>query len=114
MSRASTGWYNASRTAPLFAALGDENRLAIVASLCAQGPLSITRLAAGTSVTRQAVTKHLTVLARAGLVHGVRRGRERIWEIEPEELAAAHRYLDQVAQRWDEALGRLKKFVEEG
>jgi hypothetical protein len=34
-------------------------------------------------------------------------------ELEPEKLQVAHRYLDQVAQRWDEALGRLKKFVEE-
>jgi DNA-binding transcriptional ArsR family regulator len=97
----------------MFAALGDENRLAIVARLCSQGPLSTTRLAASSPVTRQAVTKHLNVLAGVGLVRGARRGRERVWELEPKELEIAHRYLDQVAQRWDEALGRLKKFVEE-
>lgn len=97
----------------MFAALGDENRLAIVARLCAKGPLSITRLAAGSPVTRQAITKHLNVLAGAGLVRGVRRGRERVWELEPRELEVGHRYLDQVAQRWDEALSRLRKLVEE-
>ena len=97
----------------MFAALGDENRLAIVARLCSHGPLSITRLTAGTSVTRQAVTKHLNVLAGAGLVRDVRHGRERIWELEPDQVEAARSYLDQVTKRWDEALGRLAKFVEQ-
>ena len=97
----------------MFATLGDENRLAIVARLCSHGPLSITRLTAGTSVTRQAVTKHLNVLAGAGLVRDVRRGRERIWELEPDQVEAARSYLDQVTKRWDEALGRLAKFVEQ-
>jgi DNA-binding transcriptional ArsR family regulator len=97
----------------MFAALGDENRLAIVARLCSHGPLSITRLTAGTSVTRQAVTKHLNVLAGAGLVRDVRRGRERIWELEPDQVEAARGYLDQVTKRWDESLGRLAKFVEQ-
>jgi DNA-binding transcriptional ArsR family regulator len=97
----------------MFATLGDENRLAIVARLCSHGPLSITRLSAGTSVTRQAVTKHLNVLAGAGLVRDVRRGRERIWELEPDQVEAARGYLDQVTKRWDEALGRLAKFVEQ-
>ena len=97
----------------MFATPGDENRLAIVARLCSHGPLSITRLSAGTSVTRQAVTKHLNVLAGAGLVRDVRRGRERIWELEPDQVEAARSYLNQVTKRWDEALGRLAKFVEQ-
>jgi DNA-binding transcriptional ArsR family regulator len=63
-------------------------------------------------VTRQAVAKHLRVLARAGLVHGRRRGRESVWEIEPRRLDPARRYLDLVAQRWDETLERLKAAVE--
>src|SRR6267143_4933095 len=113
MSRASTGRHRSSRTAPMFAALGDENRLAIVARLSSHGPLSITRLTAGSTVTRQAVTKHLSVLARAGFVRDVRRGRERIWELEPAQMEAARSYLDEVSKQWDEALGRLKKFVEE-
>ncbi|TMB46676.1 MAG: helix-turn-helix transcriptional regulator [Chloroflexi bacterium] len=102
-----------SRTAPIFAALGDETRLQLVARLSSDGPLSITRLAAGSAVTRQAVTKHLNVLATAGLVSDVRRGRERIWEFEPKQVEAARIYLEHVSKRWDEALDRLKKFVEE-
>src|SRR5262249_11533910 len=99
---------------PLFAALGDETRLTLVDRLCADGPLSIARLTAGTGITRQAVTKHLTVLADAGLVYGARRGRERVWALDPQRLTEARRSLDQVSRQWDEALQRLKTFVEEG
>jgi len=113
MSLSSATIGGASRTAPIFAALGDETRLALVARLSSDGPLSITRLTAGSAVTRQAVTKHLNVLATAGLVSDVRRGRERIWEFEPKQVEAARSYLEHVSKRWDEALDRLKKFVEE-
>jgi DNA-binding transcriptional ArsR family regulator len=99
--------------APIFAALGDETRLRVVSRLCEGGPLSIARLSAGADVTRQAITKHLLVLANAGLVHGARRGRERIWELEPEPLAQARQYLDRISHEWDQALGRLKAFVED-
>jgi DNA-binding transcriptional ArsR family regulator len=102
-----------ARAEPVFAALGDETRLALVARLCAGGPQSITRLTAGSAVTRQAITKHLETLAAAGLVHDVRRGRERIWELDTDRLGEARRWLDQISKRWDEALERLKKFVEE-
>jgi DNA-binding transcriptional ArsR family regulator len=102
-----------SEVAPMFAALGDGTRLALVARLSSDGPLSITRLTAGSAVTRQAVTKHLNVLATAGLVSDVWRGRERIWELEPKQVDAARSYLEHVSRRWDDALGRLKKFVEE-
>jgi DNA-binding transcriptional ArsR family regulator len=98
--------------APVFAALGDETRLKLVARLCA-GPESITRLTTGTTVTRQAITKHLQVLADAGLVRDVRRGRERIWEFEAERLTEARGCLDEISRQWDAALDRLKKFVEE-
>jgi DNA-binding transcriptional ArsR family regulator len=113
MSFHSAGWREASRAAPVFAALGDETRLALVARLSSEGPLSITRLTAGSAVTRQAVTKHLDVLATAGLVSDTRRGRERIWELELEQMEAARTYLEHVSKRWDAALDRLKKFVEE-
>ena len=56
------------RATTIFAALGDEKRLALVGRLCAEGPLSISQLTAGSAVTRQAITKHLTVLAGAGIV----------------------------------------------
>ena len=77
------------------------------------GPLSITRLTAGSHKTRQAITKHLHVLAGAGLVRDVRRGREHCWELKPDRLDEARRALDQIAHQWDEALARLKSFVEE-
>ncbi len=98
--------------APLFAALGDETRLRIVSRLCEQGPLSIAKLTAGSEVTRQAIAKHLRVLADAGLVRGTRDGRESAWELEPRRLGDARRYLDTIASQWDEALGRLRAFVE--
>jgi DNA-binding transcriptional ArsR family regulator len=110
MSRRSGGLAEA---APLFAALGDETRLGLVARLCAGGPSSITQLARGSAVTRQAITKHLDVLAGAGLVADVRRGRERIWKLEADRLDEARGYLDQISKRWDERLDRLKKLVED-
>lgn len=100
------------KTAPVFAALGDPTRLRLVAALCAGGALSIAQLTAGTAVTRQAVTKHLTVLADAGLVRDIRQGRERLWELEPSRLDEARRSLDAIAAQWDQALQRLKSFVE--
>src|SRR5215831_4889748 len=113
MSRRSAGAVKVGHAAPVFAALGDQTRLALVGRLCADGPLSIKQLAAGSAVTRQAVTKHLDVLAQAGLVRDARRGRERIFQLETERLEVARRFLDQVSARWDQALGRLKSFVEE-
>ncbi len=98
--------------APVFAALGDPTRLRLVAALCAGGALSIAQLTTGTAITRQAVTKHLEVLAGAGLVRDIRQGRERLWELEPTCIDAARRSLDAIAQQWDQALQRLKTFVE--
>ena len=103
-----------TRAAPLFAALGDETRLVIVARLSSGAPLSIVRLAEGTGVTRQAITKHLLVLAAAGLVRSARAGRERVWELEPQPLREAQRSLARISAQWDAALARLKQFVEEG
>jgi DNA-binding transcriptional ArsR family regulator len=99
-------------SAPVFAALGDETRLRLVARLGTEGPLSIARLTTGTDVSRQAVTKHLHVLADAGLARGTRRGRERRWQLAPEPLEEARRCLDLISQQWDEALARLKAAVE--
>lgn len=96
----------------LFAALGDETRLHIVARLCEEGPLSITRLTASAAVSRQAITKHLHALEEAGLARGVRAGRESIWELRTNRIANVQRYLDQVSQQWDAALDRLRALVE--
>ena len=101
-----------SHAAPLFAALGDATRLQIVARLCSGGPSSIMRLASGARVSRQAVTKHLYALEHAGIARSARAGRERIWELRPQRLSEARRYLDQISDQWDAALGRLQAFVE--
>ncbi len=81
--------------------------------LCAGGPMSIARLTAGTHVTRQAVTKHLRVLADAGLVRGRRQGRQSLWELEPRQLEVARRSLDLISKRWDDTLWRLKAALED-
>jgi DNA-binding transcriptional ArsR family regulator len=91
------------KCAPIFAALGDEMRLRLIAVLCVSGAMSI---------TQQAVTKHLHVLAVAGLVRDVKIGRERLWEFEPTQLDAARRSLEVIAQQWDHALAKLTLAVE--
>jgi DNA-binding transcriptional ArsR family regulator len=99
--------------APIFAALGDETRLRLVCRLCNDGPLSITRLTDGSDVTRQAITRHLRVMEHVGLLRSARYGREIIWQLEERRLKDARVYLERISRQWDEALGRLKKFVEE-
>ena len=96
----------------VFAALGDETRMRLVTRLANGEPLSITRLSAGSRVTRQAVTRHLHVLARAGVVSHARRGRERLWELRPAALLDARRLLERIASEWEGALGRLKAALE--
>lgn len=98
--------------APVFAALGDATRLRVLARLSTEGPLSITRLASGADVTRQAVTKHLQVLADAGLITGARDGRENVWTLERRGLHEARRLLDAISREWDGTLERLRAFVE--
>jgi DNA-binding transcriptional ArsR family regulator len=100
------------RAVPIFAALGDETRIKLIAVLCVGGAMSITQLTAGTDLTRQAVTKHLGVLAEAGLVKDAKVGRERLWEFEPNQLDEARRSLQMIASQWDSALERLRFMVE--
>jgi DNA-binding transcriptional ArsR family regulator len=107
------GRVRARQPAALFAALGDETRLALVSRLSGGGPASISRLTIGSGVTRQAVRKHLGVLAQAGLVRVSRRGRETLWRLEPERLDEAQRALEVIGKQWDQALGKLSAFVED-
>lgn len=99
-------------SARLFAALGDETRLQLVARLCDGGPMSITGLTGGFNVTRQAITKHLRVMKEAGLVRSRRHGRENVWRLSTQRLADARHYLDLISTQWDDALGRSREFVE--
>ena len=113
MSNAGDNWSDALRTrASVFAALGDETRLAVLAKLCNGLPQSISCLTAGTKLSRQAVTKHLHVLANAGVVRNLRIGRESLFELEPQPIEQVRDYLDQVSRQWDDALARLKSHVE--
>jgi DNA-binding transcriptional ArsR family regulator len=103
----------AKRQAPVFAALGDEMRLSLLVKLCSGQPHSISQLTRGTRLTRQAITKHLRVLESAGIVHSVRTGRESQFEFDPKPIEEMKQYLDLVSEQWDQALARLKFFVED-
>jgi DNA-binding transcriptional ArsR family regulator len=98
--------------ATLFAALGDETRLLLLARLCEGRRVSISRLSEGSKLTRQAITKHLRVLESAGMVHSNREGRESLFEFSPRPIEEIKQYLDLVSAQWDQALSRLKSFVE--
>jgi len=98
---------------PVFAALADPTRRAILERVAATGDATPTALAADLPVTRQAVAKHLAVLERAGVVAGARRGREMVYVVQPERLDAATAAMGRVAARWDERLDRIKRISEE-
>ncbi len=95
-----------------FAALGDRTRLSLLGKLSHGRPCSIAQLTHGANLTRQAITKHLRVLERARIVRCVRAGRHALFELDPEPVHALRDYLDHISTQWDQALGRLKSFVE--
>jgi DNA-binding transcriptional ArsR family regulator len=99
--------------ASVFAALGDETRLGLLAKLTNGEPLSIARLTEGTRLTRQAVTKHLRVLEDVGVVFSVKAGRESRFALDPRPIVGAQEYLEHVSRQWDTALAKLKALVEE-
>jgi DNA-binding transcriptional ArsR family regulator len=111
-TRRAPGAIRRSAPAAVFAALGDRTRLNLVAVLSKGGPRSISQLTEGSRLSRQAITKHLRTLEKARLVRSVRRGRESLFEFNPAPVGEALSYLDLVAAQWDQALGRLKSFVE--
>jgi DNA-binding transcriptional ArsR family regulator len=99
--------------APVFAALGDEVRLSLIAKLCEGQPYSISQLTEGSRLTRQAITKHLRVLESVGIVHSVHSGRESLFEFDPKPIEETKKYLNFVSEQWDQALSRLKSFLED-
>jgi len=103
---------NLAGSASIFSALGDETRLRLISRLCDDGPLSIAELSRRFDITRQAITKHLQVMEKAGLVRRTQHGRESSWQLEQKRLAAARRHLQVISAQWDETLGRLKSFIE--
>jgi DNA-binding transcriptional ArsR family regulator len=98
--------------ASVFAALGDETRLALVAKLAAGQPYSISQLTKGSKLSRQAISKHLRVLETVGMVQSVKTGRENLFGFNPRPIEGIKEYLDFVSEQWDQALSRLKSFVE--
>jgi DNA-binding transcriptional ArsR family regulator len=104
-----------SKAAPIFSALGDPVRLAIVARLSKDGPLPTIELKqCASGVSRQGVTKHLRVLEDVGLVESDRVGRDRQWRLQPEKFVTMHDTLDRLSAQWDDRLERLRTFVEDG
>jgi DNA-binding transcriptional ArsR family regulator len=99
--------------APLFDALGDPNRLRIMTRLCDGGPSSTTEVTQVVAVSRQAATKHLMLMEAVGLVSSERKGRERIWRVQPKPLSEASDYLTALSLRWDRAIDRLRAYVED-
>ena len=99
--------------APIFAALGDETRLSLIARLSRASGQSISQLAKGTKLTRQAVTKHLQILQRVGLVRSIRKGRETLFEFDATPIETMTQYLDLVSSQWDKKLTDLQTFLEE-
>jgi DNA-binding transcriptional ArsR family regulator len=102
------------RQAQVFAALGDTTRLALVSKLATGERFSIGALSSGSTLTRQAVTKHLKVLEHAGVVRHARSGRETVFELNPAPLDDLRQYLQEVSQSWDRKLKRLRTLVEGG
>jgi DNA-binding transcriptional ArsR family regulator len=101
------------KEAQLFAALGDSTRLQLVNRLGGGKRNSISGLSVGMKLSRQGVTKHLRVLENAGVVKSTRVGRELHFSLQPEALTPLQEYLDHVSAHWDDAIERLRSFVEE-
>jgi DNA-binding transcriptional ArsR family regulator len=95
-----------------FAALGDPTRLSLIARLCRVAWQSISQLAEGTTLTRQAITKHLQVLEKVGLVRSVRKGRETLFEFDATPIETIEQYLSLVSGQWERKLSDLQTFLE--
>jgi len=96
----------------LWSAIGDPTRRRLVDLLLADGGGTATSLSERLPVTRQAVTKHLGVLDRVGLVHGTPSGRERRYRVDDAQLARAVAQLADVGSTWDARLRRIKRIAE--
>ena len=111
--RPGTPHHASAQAANTFAALGDRTRLALISRLSRGGPWSISQLTHGSHLTRQAITKHLRVLEHAKIVRCVRSGRHSLFQLDPEPVHQLRDYLDRISVEWDNALARLKSFVED-
>jgi DNA-binding transcriptional ArsR family regulator len=101
------------RVDAVFSALADPSRRFLVETLASRGSATPTELAGELPVTRQAVTKHLTALRAAGLVHARRQGRETRYELDPAPLGDAAGWISHVGSQWDSRLDALARHVAE-
>lgn len=97
----------------LWSAVGDPVRRRLIDLLLEEGVSTPTSLSDHLPISRQAVTKHLGVLDRAGLVHATPAGRERRYEVDEAQLARAVRQLNEVGRTWDARLSRIKRIAEQ-
>jgi DNA-binding transcriptional ArsR family regulator len=95
------------RAAAVFDALGDPTRRELLAEVGRRGPITATELAEERSVTRQAIVKHLQLLAGAGLVQAEKVGREQRYTVTPGPLDDAARWMASVGDAWDRRLAKL-------
>lgn len=96
---------------PVFAALADDTRWRVLQEL-GRADLSASALATVLPVTRQAIAKHLAVLAEAGLVEPVRVGREVRYRAIGSRLAETARALETIGAAWDRRLATIKQLAE--
>lgn len=99
-------------TEELVAAVTEPTRRQMLDLLLERGDSTATELAGSLPITRQAVSKHLTVLTRTGLVAGEKSGREMRYRLNVERLDQASRSLGELAATWDQRLGRIKQLSE--
>jgi DNA-binding transcriptional ArsR family regulator len=97
----------------VFSALSDPSRRQLLEALAGREEASLSELAAGLPVTRQAVSKHLAALSEAGLVTASRSGRETRYRLTPKPLAEALAWMERVGSQWDERLARLRGHLEQ-
>lgn len=95
-----------------FAAISDPTRRGILERLRRDGALSVTDLADPLPISRQAVTKHLDILERSGLIEHEWRGRKRVHLLKAEPLQEIDDWLAPYAAAWDERLARLEEYLE--
>jgi DNA-binding transcriptional ArsR family regulator len=112
LRRSSAASLKIEKQAHVFAALGDPTRLSLVIKLNDGEAHSISSLASNARITRQAISKHLSVLEKVGIVSNSKAGRESLYELNPRPLKSLQEYLEVISSQWEEALSNLKDFVE--
>jgi DNA-binding transcriptional ArsR family regulator len=95
----------------VFGALADPTRRHLIELLAAEPGATATGLAATMPISRQAVAKHLKLLGEAGLVSSRRRGREALFELDPEPLGEAVAWIGSVGAEWDQSLAGLRRLL---